>query len=176
MTMDGTIKGKPIAEYLWKDRGVVPILKIDKGLADEADGVKLMKPMPELDELLDRRRQRIFGTKERSVIEAGHRRPASPPSSNSSSTSGRQVLDQGLVPILEPEVNIKSPEKAGCEDILKAEILKHLGQAFRRRKVMLKLTLPDQDGFLCGAHRPRRRCCASSPCRAATAATRPTPS
>jgi fructose-bisphosphate aldolase class I len=147
MTMDGTVKGKPVPEFLWKDRGVVPILKIDKGLADESDGVKLMKPMPDLDALLRRGvAAGIFGTKERSVIETA------------SSTGiaaiveqqfdvGAQVLDHGLVPILEPEVNIKSPDKQACEDILKAEILKHLNKLSGDRKVMLKLTIPSKTGF-----------------------------
>jgi fructose-bisphosphate aldolase class I len=147
MTMDGTVKGKPVPEFLWNDRGVVPILKIDKGLADESDGVKLMKPMPDLDALLRRGVDAgIFGTKERSVIETA------------SSTGiaaiveqqfdvGAQVLDHGLVPILEPEVNIKSSEKQACEDILKAEILKHLDKLPAGRKVMLKLTIPSKPGF-----------------------------
>jgi fructose-bisphosphate aldolase class I len=147
MTMDGTIDGKPVPEFLWNDRRVVPILKIDKGLADESDGVKLMKPMPGLDELLDRAvAAGIFGTKERSVIETAS---ASGIAANVEQQFdvAATVLDHDLVPILEPEVNINSPEKAACEDILKAEILKHLDKLPSGRKVMLKLTIPDTPGF-----------------------------
>ncbi len=147
MTMDGAIDGKPVPEFLWNDRRVVPILKIDKGLADESDGVKLMKPMPGLDDLLDRAvAAGIFGTKERSVVETASATGIAANVEQQFDVAAK-VLDHDLVPILEPEVNIKSPEKAACEDILKAEILKHLDKLPDGRKVMLKLTIPDTPGF-----------------------------
>jgi len=147
MTMDGSIEGKPVPQYLWDDRGVVPILKIDKGLAEEADGVKLMKPMPGLDGLLDRAvKAGIFGTKERSVIEHASESGIAANVEQQFDVAAT-VLDHDLVPILEPEININSPEKAACEEILRAEILKHLGRLTDGRKVMLKLTLPDTPGF-----------------------------
>jgi fructose-bisphosphate aldolase class I len=147
MTMDGTIEGKPVPQYLWDDRGVVPILKIDKGLAEEADGVKLMKPMPDLDGLLSRAVEAgIFGTKERSVIEHASESGIAANVEQQFDVAAT-VLDHDLVPILEPEININSPEKAACEEILRAEILKHLGRLTDGRKVMLKLTLPDTPGF-----------------------------
>jgi len=147
MTMDGTVEGKPVPEFLWNDRGVVPILKIDKGLADESDGVKLMKPMPELDDLLKRAVDAgIFGTKERSVIETASASGIAAIVDQQFDV-GATVLDHGLVPILEPEVNIDSPEKAACEEILKAEILKNLSALPAGRQVMLKLTIPDTPGY-----------------------------
>jgi len=147
MTMDGTVEGKPVPEFLWNDRGVVPILKIDKGLADESDGVKLMKPMPGLDDLLRRAVDAgIFGTKERSVIETASATGIAANVEQQFDVAAT-VLSHGLVPILEPEVNINSPEKAACEDILKAEILKGLGALSGGQKVMLKLTLPSTPGF-----------------------------
>ncbi|MFZ0254206.1 MAG: fructose bisphosphate aldolase [Gammaproteobacteria bacterium] len=147
MTMDGTIEGKPVPRYLWDDRTVVPILKIDKGLAEEADGVKLMKPMPDLDGLLSRAVEAgIFGTKERSVIERASESGIAAIVEQQFDVAAT-VLDHDLVPIIEPEVNINSPEKAACEEILKSEILKHLGRLTGGRKVMLKLTLPDTPGF-----------------------------
>lgn len=147
MTMDGTIEGKPVPQYLWDDRRVVPILKIDKGLAEEADGVKLMKSMPDLDGLLSRAVEAgIFGTKERSVIERASESGIAAIVEQQFDVAAT-VLDHDLVPIIEPEVNINSPEKAACEEILKAEILKRLGGLTGGRKVMLKLTLPDTPGF-----------------------------
>jgi fructose-bisphosphate aldolase, class I len=146
-TMDSSIDGKPVPDFLWNDKGVVPILKIDQGLADEGDGVKLMKPMPGLDGLLRRAVDKgIFGTKERSVIE---RASASGIAAivDQQFEIGDQVLGHGLVPILEPEVNIHSPEKAECEKILKAEILKHLDTVPGDKKVMLKLTIPSTPRF-----------------------------
>jgi fructose-bisphosphate aldolase class I len=146
-TMDSDIGGKPVPDYLWNDKGVVPILKIDQGLADESDGVKLMKPMPGLDDLLRRAVDAgMFGTKERSVIER-----ASPSGIaaivDQQFEVGDQVLSHGLVPILEPEVNINSPDKGECEEILKAEILKHLDKVSGDKKVMLKLTIPSTPRF-----------------------------
>ena len=147
MTMDREIDGKPTADYLWEDKQVVPFLKTDKGLAEEKDGVQLMKPMPGLDEMLDRGVDKgIFGTKMRSVVklanEAGVKAAV-----DQQFEIGRRILAKGLVPILEPEVDIHSPEKAQAESLLKAHILEHLNALASDQKVMLKLTLPDQDGF-----------------------------
>ena len=146
-TMNSEIEGRPTAQYLWEVKGVVPILKVDSGLADEADGVQLMKPMPGLDDLLAAAKEKgIFGTKMRSLI-------------TSASASGikaivdqqfeigQKILDAGFVPIIEPEVDINSDDKAGIEDMLKAEILAHLDQVPDGQQVMLKLTLPEQDNL-----------------------------
>ena len=146
-TMDREIDGVGSAEYLWSRKKVVPFLKVDKGLADEADGVQTMKPMPALDALLDRGLAKgIFGTKMRSVIKlanpAGIDRVV-----DQQFEVGRQILAKGLVPIIEPEVDIHSPEKAKAEDLLKAAILRQLGSQPASALVMLKLTLPDTDGF-----------------------------
>ena len=144
-TMDRDIDGQPTGDYLWNEKRVVPFLKIDKGLADEADGVQLMKPMPDLDALLDRGAKKgMFGTKERSVIKmadkVGIRAIA-----DQQFDVGRQVLSHGLVPILEPEVDINSPQKAEAEELLKAALLGGLDSV--DDPVMLKLTLPDADNF-----------------------------
>jgi len=146
-TMDREIGGKPTAAYLWEDKQVVPFLKVDKGLADEKDGVQVMKPMPELDKLLKRAvKAGIFGTKMRSVIKganpAGIKRVV-----DQQFEVGKQILAAGLVPIIEPEVDIKSPTKKECEKLLKAELLAHLSKLKGDQKVMLKLTLPEQDDF-----------------------------
>ena len=146
-TMDREIDGVGSAEYLWSRKKVVPFLKVDKGLADEADGVQTMKPMPALDALLDRGVAKgIFGTKMRSVIKlanpAGIDRVV-----DQQFEVGRQILAKGLVPIIEPEVDIHSPEKSRAEDLLKAAILRQLGSQPASAPVMLKLTLPDTDGF-----------------------------
>jgi len=146
-TMDGMIEGKPVPDFLWNDRGVVPILKIDQGLGEESDGVKLMKPMPGLNDLLRRAVEAgIFGTKERSVVE---RASASGIAAivDQQFEVGDIVIGHGLVPILEPEVNIHSPEKLACEEILRAEILKHLDTLTGDNKVMLKLTIPSTPRF-----------------------------
>lgn len=141
-TMDRTIEGKPSATYLWEDKGVVPLLKIDKGLAEEADGVQLMKPMPTLDDLLARgAKNGIFGTKERSVIGAAN------PTGVAAAVAqqfeiAKQVLSHGLVPIIEPEVTISISDKAEAEELLKAEIAKNLDTLADGQRVMLKLTLP----------------------------------
>ena len=142
MTMDREIGGKPAATYLWEDCRVVPFLKIDKGLEGESDGVQLMKPMPDLDALLERGvKAGIFGTKERSVINA-----ASPTGIAAIVAQqfevGAQVLSHGLIPILEPEITISISDKAEAEDILRDEILKHLDQMPSDKQVMLKLSLP----------------------------------
>ena len=140
-TMNGTADGKPVPELLW-ERGVVPFLKVDLGLADEEDGVQLMKPMPGLDERLqDARAKGIFGTKMRSVINS-----ASPTGIAANVAQqfefGEQILDQGLMPIIEPEVSIKSPERAQCDKILKKQLLKSLDRMKGDRRVMLKLSIP----------------------------------
>ena len=140
-TMDNTINGKPVAQLLWEDRGVVPFLKIDKGLEDEANGVQLLKPMPELDDLLKRAKAAgIFGTKERSVIQS-----ANP--EGIASAVAKTVCAAGLVPIIEPEVNIHSESKAEAEDILKSELEKHLAALSAEELVMLKVTLPERAGL-----------------------------
>ncbi|MCB2130340.1 MAG: fructose bisphosphate aldolase [Rhodobacteraceae bacterium] len=141
-TMDGQIGGKPAAQYLWQDRGVVPFLKIDKGLEETADGTKLMKPIPGLDALLSRAvKAGIFGTKERSVIDAANPKGIAAIVAQQFDL-GRQVLSHGLVPIIEPEVTISIADKAEAEDILLAELKKHLDALPEGQDVMLKLTLP----------------------------------
>ncbi len=141
-TMDGEIDGVPTADYLWQKCGIVPFLKIDKGLADEADGVQLMKPMPELDALLERARAKnIFGTKERSVINAANEKGIEAIVAQQFEI-GKQVLSHGLMPILEPEVNIKIADKAEAEEILLATILKHLDTVPEGKQIMLKLSIP----------------------------------
>ncbi|MBX3571753.1 MAG: fructose bisphosphate aldolase [Mesorhizobium sp.] len=141
-TMDRDIDGTPTAQYLWEKRGVVPFLKIDKGLAPAADGVQLMKPMPDLDALLKRAVAKgIFGTKERSVIDAANPKGIAAIVAQQFEVAG-QVLAHGLVPIIEPEVTISIADKAEAEDILLAELLKHLDGLPAGQKVMLKLTLP----------------------------------
>lgn len=141
-TMDRDIDGTPTAQYLWEKRGVVPFLKIDQGLQEAKDGVRLMKPMPNLDALLSRAVAKgIFGTKERSVIDAAN--PAGIAAIVAQQFEvGRQVLAHGLMPILEPEVTISIPDKAEAEALLLAEILKHLDTLPAGKQVMLKLTLP----------------------------------
>ncbi|MCV2868548.1 fructose bisphosphate aldolase [Defluviimonas sp. WL0002] len=141
-TMDGEIGGKPAARYLWEDRGVVPFLKIDKGLEGDTDGVKLMKPIGGLDALLERAvKAGIFGTKERSVIDAANPKGIADCVAQQFDLA-RQVLAHGLMPIIEPEVTISIPDKAEAEDILLAEILKQLDALPESTEVMLKLTLP----------------------------------
>ena len=141
-TMDRDIDGIPTAQYLWEKRHVVPFLKIDKGLAEEKDGVKLMKPMPDLDALLKHAVAKgIFGTKERSVIDAANQKGIAAIVDQQFDV-GRQVLSHGLVPIIEPEVTISIPDKAEAEDILLGEIKKHLDGVPAGKQVMLKLTLP----------------------------------
>ncbi|MGA1082313.1 MAG: fructose bisphosphate aldolase [Candidatus Nanopelagicales bacterium] len=147
MTMDRQIDGKGSAEFLWEEKGIVPFLKIDNGLADEADGVQIMKPIPQLDERLAKANSHgVFGTKERSVIklanEVGIKKVV-----DQQFDLGKKVLSAGLVPIIEPEVDINSPEKAKAEEILKREILSNLDQLAADQNVMLKLTLPETPGF-----------------------------
>jgi fructose-bisphosphate aldolase, class I len=144
-TMDREIGGKPSARYLWEDKRVVPFLKIDQGLADATGGVKLMKGMPGLDALLARAREAgIFGTKERSVIDAAEARGIAAVVAQQFEV-GHRVLSHGLVPILEPEVTISIPDKAEAEAMLLDLILRHLEEVPLDRKVMLKLSLPSVD-------------------------------
>lgn len=146
-TMDRTIDDVYTADYLWEKKGILPILKVDKGLAEEKDGVQLMKPIPDLDGLLKRAADRhIFGTKMRSVVQSAN------------AAGIKQIVDQqfevglqiaavGFVPILEPEVNIKSADKAECEKILKTEILDRLNTLDDNVRLMFKLSLPSENGF-----------------------------
>ena len=146
-TMDRNVNGKPSADYLWEEKRVVPFLKVDKGLAEEKDGVQLMKPIPGLAALLNKAKSnRIFGTKMRSLIHQA----------NADGIRGivaqqfevaSQISAAGLVPIIEPEISIKSPDKAKAEELLKASILERLNQLAADEPVLLKLTLPEKDGF-----------------------------
>ncbi len=146
-TMDRDFGGKPAADYLWNTKKVVPFLKIDKGLADEKDGVQLMKPMPDLDKLLDKAKSKgIFGTKERSVIKQNNAAGIKAAVKQQFEVA-RQVLAKGLVPIVEPEVDIKNPDKKGSEEVLKKEILAELDKLPANQQVMLKLTIPDVDNL-----------------------------
>jgi fructose-bisphosphate aldolase, class I len=146
-TMDREFLGKPAAEYLWTTKQVVPFLKIDKGLADEANGVQLMKPMPTLDDLLKKAKSKgIFGTKERSVIKENNAEGIKAVVQQQFDVA-KQVLSHGLVPIVEPEVDIKCPDKKGAEANLKKEILAQLDKLPANQQVMLKLTIPDVDNF-----------------------------
>ncbi|MCV7152848.1 fructose bisphosphate aldolase [Mycolicibacterium pyrenivorans] len=143
-TMDREIDGRPTSDYLWNVKQVVPFLKVDKGLADEQDGAQVMKPIPNLDDLLARARDKgVFGTKMRSVIKmpgAGLDAVV-----DQQFEVGRQIIGAGLVPIIEPEVDIHSPEKGKAEEQLKAALLKGLDSLADGQVVMLKLTLPDVD-------------------------------
>jgi len=146
-TMDREIEGRPTASFLWEEKQVVPILKVDKGLADEDDGVQLMKPMPELDALLGRARDKgIFGTKMRSVIKQASASGIEAVVAQQFAV-GRQIIAAGLVPIIEPEVDIHCPDKAAAEAMLKTAMLQQLGQLGANDRVMLKLTLPEMDNF-----------------------------
>lgn len=147
MTMDRDIEGMGSAEYLWKVKQVVPFLKVDQGLAQEADDAQVMKPMPDLDALLERAKVKgVFGTKMRSVIKLAN--PAGVDAvADQQFEIGKRVLAAGLMPIIEPEVDIHSPEKAEAEVLLKAAILRNLESIPQGQQIMLKLTLPDEDGF-----------------------------
>ena len=147
MTMERQFDGIDAADYLWKTKQVVPFLKVDKGLAPEADGVQLMKPMPELDALLQRAAAKgIFGTKMRSVINGANARGIDAVVAQQFEV-GRQILAAGRMPIIEPEVNIKAADKQQAEALLKAALLKALDALGGDQKVMLKLTIPSVDGF-----------------------------
>lgn len=146
-TMDREIDGKPTADYLWEEKGIVPFLKVDKGLDVEKDGIQLMKPMPDLDALLKRAADRnIFGTKMRSVI---HRANAEgiKQAVEQQFEFGRRIFAAGLVPIIEPEVDIHSEDREESERLLKAELIRQLGQLEDGVLVMLKLSIPAVDGF-----------------------------
>lgn len=146
-TMDGQAQGMPVPEFLWKERGVVPFLKVDKGLQPEADGVSLMKPIPGLDTLLERAKALgVYGTKARSVANLASQNGIAALVAQQFEL-GAQISAHGLMPILEPEVLIKSPDKAGAERILRAEILKGLDRLPAGQQVMLKLTIPEEPGF-----------------------------
>lgn len=146
-TMDRTIDGKKTGDYLWEEKGIVPFLKIDKGLKAEEDGVQLMKDMPELDELLKRAVERnIFGTKMRSVIKTSAQAPIAKVVEQQFAVA-KQILSHGLVPIVEPEVDIHLADKKEAEAVLKAEILKHLDTLSEDQPVMLKLTIPTVANF-----------------------------
>ena len=146
-TMDRDIEGQPTADYLWNVKRVVPFLKVDKGLDAEKDGVQLMKRMPALAALLEKAKlKRIFGTKMRSVIKQANAAGIKD-IVNQQFESATQIITAGLVPIVEPEVDIHCPEKAKAEGLLKAAILEKLNQLPAGQLVMLKLTLPEQDDF-----------------------------
>ena len=146
-TMDREIEGRPTADYLWGVKKVVPILKVDKGLEAEKDGVQLMKPMPALDQLLDRARAKgIFGTKMRSVIKQANAAGIQAIVDQQFEVA-RQIIAKGLVPIIEPEVDIHCPDKAAAEGLLKAAVMAKLDALPEGQLVMLKLTLPSQDNL-----------------------------
>uniref|UniRef100_UPI003F9941AE fructose bisphosphate aldolase n=1 Tax=Mycobacterium sp. TaxID=1785 RepID=UPI003F9941AE len=143
-TMDREIEGRPSTTYLWETKGVVPILKIDKGLAEASDDVQLMKPMPGLDGLLERAVGKgVFGTKERSVIGGANAEGVAAVVAQQFEVA-RQVLSHGLVPIIEPEVTISISDKVQAEEMLRDEIIKHLETVPDGQRVMLKLTLPTE--------------------------------
>jgi len=144
-TMDRSVEGQPTADYLWTVKRIVPFLKVDKGLADEKNGVQLLKPMPALAALLDRANaKRIFGTKMRSFIKQANEAGIEDVVSQQFEVAG-QIIAADLVPIIEPEVDIHCPEKARAEELLKAAILEKLDGLTPDQLVMLKLTLPEKD-------------------------------
>lgn len=146
-TLDREIGGKSSAHFLWQNKQVVPFLKVDKGLADEENGAQVMKPIPELDALLAKATaQDVFGTKMRSVIKMANLQGVTAVVEQQFEV-GKQIIDAGLVPIIEPEVDINSPEKAAAEALLKSAILQQLDALSDSQNVMLKLTLPEQDNF-----------------------------
>jgi len=153
-TMDREVDGKPTASYLWGVKNVIPFLKVDKGLADEADGVQMMKPMPDLAGLLAKAKANgIFGTKMRSVIKQASATGIEAVVKQQFEV-GRQIVAAGLVPIIEPEVDIHCPDKAEAEDYLHTAIMAELDRLDPKEVVMLKLTLPEQDNLYsdCIAH------------------------
>ena len=146
-TLDREIEGLNSAHYLWQVKNVVPFLKVDKGLADEVNGAQVMKPMPELEALLAKANaQDVFGTKMRSVIKLANAKGVNAVVEQQFSVA-KQILDAGLVPIIEPEVDINSPEKGAAEVLLKAALLKQLNALDSSQKIMLKLTLPETPNF-----------------------------
>ena len=153
-TMDREVEGQGTADYLWNEKRVVPFLKVDKGLADEKNGAQVMKPMPGLDELLQKaRRKNVFGTKMRSVIKTANADGVNAVVAQQFEV-GLQIITAGLVPIIEPEVDINSPQKSATENLLKTALLTHLDQLGEDQLVMLKLTLPEQDNFYQDCIRP----------------------
>ena len=154
-TLDREIEGMPSAQYLWQEKNVVPFLKVDKGLADESQDVQVMKPMPELDTLLDKAvAQNVFGTKMRSVVKMANAEGIAAVVEQQFAVA-KQIIAKGLVPIIEPEVDINSPQKAEAEAILRDELIKHLNALAEDELVMLKLTLPSSANFYadCVAHK-----------------------
>jgi len=146
-TMDRDIEGRGSADYLWSVKHVVPFLKVDKGLADEANGVQLMKPIPDLDALLARATGKgVFGTKMRSVVKHADAKGIEDVVAQQF-TLGNQIIAAGLMPIIEPEVDIHATDKQGAERILKGAIVKHLATLAPQQQVMLKLTIPSVDDF-----------------------------
>jgi fructose-bisphosphate aldolase class I len=146
-TMDRDIGGKPTPTYLWEVKGVVPFLKVDKGLADEKDGVQVMKPNPGLDALLKKAKAKnVFGTKMRSVIKQANAAGIDAVVKQQFEV-GKQIVAAGLVPIIEPEVDIKTPNKDKAEELLKAALVKELNALKPDQRVMLKLTIPTKDGL-----------------------------
>lgn len=146
-TLDRDFLGKPAAQYLWQEKQIVPFLKVDKGLCDEVNGVQLMKAMPELDSLLDKAAaQGVFGTKMRSVIKLANLEGIND-IVKQQFTVAKQILAKGLTPIIEPEIDINSPEKSAAEALLKSALLIALDNLPEDQKVMLKLTLPDESNF-----------------------------
>jgi len=153
-TMDRQVEGQSTASYLWEVKNVVPFLKVDKGLADVVDGAQVMNPMPDLDGLLEKAKAAgIFGTKMRSVIKEANETGVSAVVDQQFEI-GRRIVATGLIPIIEPEVDIHCPDKAAAEDMLVAAIMKQLNSLNEDEAVMLKLTLPEKDGLYaeCVAH------------------------
>jgi len=147
MTMDRQIDGLGSAEFLWQKKNIVPFLKVDNGLADEKDGAQVMKPIPELDtRLASAISHGVFGTKMRSVIKQANAAGVTAVVEQQFEI-GKQICAKGLVPIIEPEVDIKCPDKAAAEDLLLAELIKHLDKLSDDQNVMLKLTLPEKAGL-----------------------------
>jgi fructose-bisphosphate aldolase class I len=146
-TLDREIDGKSSASFLWEEKNVVPFLKVDKGLADEADGVQLMKPMPDLDALLEKAKaQPVFGTKMRSVIKSAN--PAGIEANVAQQFEiGKRIVAAGLTPIIEPEVDINAPDKAEAEALLREQLLANLDKLDSNELVMFKLTLPEEANF-----------------------------
>lgn len=147
MTMDRQIDGLGSAEFLWQRKGIVPFLKVDNGLADEVDGAQVMKPIPQLGaRITSALSHGVFGTKMRSVIKLANPKGIDAVVAQQFEI-GKQILAGGLMPIIEPEVDIKSPEKEKCEELLRAAIIKELDRLSNDQRVMLKLTLPTQANF-----------------------------
>jgi len=146
-TMDRQVEGQDTGDYLWNEKKIVPLIKVDKGLADEENGAQVMKPIPGLDELLGRSvEKRMFGTKMRSVIKMANETGVNAVVEQQYEV-GHQIIAAGLVPIIEPEVDINSPEKAEAEALLRAALLEHANTLTADQHIMLKLTLPEEDNF-----------------------------